>query len=91
MTFGPVVVFKKLPGDQLMVPLAVALMLILSPIQIVVSLGNEMLGMLTAKVTCRVSEPQESDTITENVVVEKIVAVGVGLLGSLSTLAGDQT
>ena len=51
MTFGPVVVFKKLPGDQLMVPLAVALISTLSPIQIVVSLGNEMEGMLTSKVT----------------------------------------
>ena len=91
MTFGPVVVFKKLPGDQLMVPLAVALMLILSPIQTVVSLGKEMLGILTSKVTCRVSDPQESETMTVKLVFAKMVAVGVGLLGSLSTFAGDQT
>ena len=90
MTLAPVVVFRKLPGDQLMLPLAVALMLTLSPIQIVVSLGKVILGILTSRVRVKVSDPQESETITEKVVVLKIVAVGVGLLGLSSTFAGDQ-
>ncbi len=90
MTLAPVVVLRKFPGDQLMLPLAVALMLTLSPMQIVVSLGSEMLGILTSRVSVKVSEPQESETITEKVVVLKIVAVGVGLLGSSRTFAGDQ-
>ena len=90
ITLAPVVVFKKFPGDQLILPLAVALMLTLSPIQIVVSLGSVILGMLTSRVSVKVSDPQESETITEKVVVVKIVGVGVGLVGSLRTFAGDQ-
>ena len=90
ITLAPVVVLRKLPGDQLILPVAVALILTLSPMQIVVSLGKVMLGILTSSVMLKVSDPQESETITEKVVVLKMVAVGVGLDGSLSTFAGDQ-
>jgi len=90
MTVGPVVVLRKLPGDQLMLPVAVAVMDTLSPMQMVVSFGKVILGVSTTSVTSSVSEPQESETITENVVVVNMVAVGVGLLGLLSTLAGVQ-
>ena len=89
ITFGPLVVFKKLPGDQLMVPVAVAVISTLSPIQMVVSLGRVMVGELTLSVTCTVSEPQESAITTEKVVVLKIVAVGFEILGLSSTFAGD--
>ena len=90
MTVGPVVVLRKLPGDQLMLPVAVAVIDTLSPMQMVVSFGKVILGVSTMSVTSSVSEPQESETITENVVVVNMVAVGVGLLGLLSTLAGVQ-
>ena len=90
MTLAPVVVLRKFPGDQLMLPLAVALILTLSPMQMVVSLGNVIVGILTSRVRVKVSDPQESETMTEKVVVLKMVAVGVGLLGSSSTFAGDQ-
>ena len=90
ITLCPDVVFKNVPGDQTMFPVAVASMGTLSPIQIVVSFGKEMVGALTSKVTCKVSEPQESATITVKVVVVKRVAVGVGLLGLSNTFAGDQ-
>lgn len=82
-------VLRKLPGDQLMVPVAVAVISTLSPIQMVVSLGSVMVGALTLSVTCKVSEPQESAIITEKVVVLKIVAVGFEMLGLSSTFAGD--
>ena len=90
MTEEPVVVFKKLPGVQEIFPTAVAVIGTLSPMQMVVSLGKVIVGALTLSVTCRVSEPQESATMTEKVVVVKIVAVGVGLLGLSKTFAGDQ-
>ena len=90
ITVEPVVVLRKLPGDQLMLPVAVAVMDTLSPMQMVVSFGKVILGESTTSVTSSVSEPQESETITENVVVVNMVAVGVGLLGLLSTLAGVQ-
>ncbi len=61
----------------------------LSPMQMVVSFGKVILGESTTSVTSSVSEPQESEIITEKVVVENRVAVGVGLLGLSSTLAGD--
>ena len=73
-----------------MLPVAVAVIDTLSPIQMVVSFGKVILGESTTSVTSSVSEPQESETITENVVVVNMVAVGVGLLGLLSTLAGVQ-
>ncbi len=90
MTLGPLVVFKKLPGDQLILPVAMALMLTLSPIHIVVSLGKVIVGALTFSVSCRVSDPQESATITVKVVVANTVAVGFALLGLSKTFAGDQ-
>ena len=73
-----------------MLPVAVAVIDTLSPMQMVVSFGKVILGVSTMSVTSSVSEPQESETITENVVVVNMVAVGVGLLGLLSTLAGVQ-
>ena len=90
MTLGPLVVFKKLPGDQLIVPVAKASIVTLSPIHIVVSLGKVMVGALTFSVNCRVSDPQESATITEKVVVANTVAVGFALFGLSNTFAGDQ-
>ena len=90
MTFAPLVVFKKLPGDQEMFPLAVAVIGTVSPMQIVVSLGNEMVGAETASVSCKVSDPQESAMMTVKVVVLKMVAVGSAIFGLSSTLAGLQ-
>ena len=90
MTLGPLVVFKKLPGDHEIVPVAVAAMGTVCPMQIVVSLGKLMLGVETSRVSCKVSEPQESDTMTENVVVLKMVAVGSAIFGLSNTLAGLQ-
>ena len=77
MTFVPVVVFKKLPGDQLILPLAVATISMLSPIHIVVSLGSVIVGTLTSRFIVSVSEPQESETTTENVVLVKNGKVGI--------------
>ncbi len=90
MTLAPLVVFKKLPGDHVIVPVPVALIGTLSPMQIVVSLGKLMEGALTLRVTCSVSEPQESATITVKVVVVMIVAVGSAILGLSNTFAGLQ-
>jgi len=90
ITLAPLVVFKKLPGDHVMVPLPVAVRGMLSPIQMVVSLGKLMVGALTFNVTCNVSEPQESATITLKVVVLEIVAVGSAILGLSNTFAGLQ-
>ena len=90
MTFAPLVVFKKLPGDQEMFPLAVAVMGTVSPMQIVVSFGKEIVGAETSRVSCKVSDPQESAMMTVKVVVLKIVAVGSAIFGLSSTLAGLQ-
>ena len=77
MTLGPLVVFKKLPGDQLIVPVAKASIVTLSPIHIVVSLGKVMVGALTFSVNCRVSDPQESATITERSLWQILLQLGL--------------
>ena len=83
--------FKKIEGSHDTVPLPVTSRFTLLPKQILEGSEIEISLSKTSSVTCKVSEPQVSDTETVNVVVCSIVAIGLAEFGFSKSPAGSHS